>query len=347
MDKRYEALFTPWKIGNVEIKNRIVLCPMGGTSLFGWVEPHHFDKEAAAFFLKRAENNVGLIIPGIAPLRNMLGNGWLYKANGAFKKLKPFMEKIHATGAKLFVQLTAGFGRSFALDDMMALLVRNKVLGALARPVIDPSYLCAAPSASPSRWAEDTMCREMTLKEIKKIIFAYAETAKKLMDAGVDCIKLEGRAKSAYYVACVTQAYRRAIDFFWEHPEEELPASILEETEKISHRTYSTGFYFGHEPGEMPDRGQYTRNYELVAICQGREGDYLRLTQRNRFFAGQEVDILQPGREPLLATLEQLKNGDWEPIEKAPHAEMTVYWKTDLEVQPGAYLRVKKAARAV
>ena len=168
-----------------------------------------------------------------------------------------------------------------------------------------------------------------------------------MMEAGISSLKLEGRAKSAYYVACVTQAYRRAIDFFLEHPEEELPASILEETEKISHRTYSTGFYFGDEPGEMPDRGQYTRNYELVAICQGREGDYLRLTQRNRFFAGQEVDILQPGREPVLATLDQLKNGDWEPIEKAPHAEMTVYWKTDLEVQPGAYLRVKKAARAV
>ena len=168
-----------------------------------------------------------------------------------------------------------------------------------------------------------------------------------MMEAGISSLKLEGRAKSAYYVACVTQAYRRAIDFFWEHPEEELPASILEETEKISHRTYSTGFYFGDEPGEMPDRGQYTRDYELVAICQGREGDYLRLTQRNRFFAGQEVDILQPGREPVLATLDQLKNGDWEPIEKAPHAEMTVYWKTDLEVQPGAYLRVKKGARAV
>ena len=168
-----------------------------------------------------------------------------------------------------------------------------------------------------------------------------------MMEAGISSLKLEGRAKSAYYVACVTQAYRRAIDFFSEHPEEELPASILEETEKISHRTYSTGFYFGDEPGEMPDRGQYTRNYELVAICQGREGDYLRLTQRNRFFAGQEVDILQPGKEPVLATLDQLKNGDWEPIDKAPHAEMTVYWKTDLEVQPGAYLRVKKAARAV
>ena len=59
MDKKYDALFTPWKIGNVEIKNRIVLCPMGGTSLFGWFELGgcHFDKEAANFFLERAKNN--------------------------------------------------------------------------------------------------------------------------------------------------------------------------------------------------------------------------------------------------------------------------------------------------
>ena len=69
MNPKYEPLFTPWKIGNVEIKNRIVLCPMGGTSLFGWMEPNHFDKEAAKFFLERARNNVGLIIPGIAPDR--------------------------------------------------------------------------------------------------------------------------------------------------------------------------------------------------------------------------------------------------------------------------------------
>ena len=72
MNQKYEALFTPWKIGNVEIKNRIVLCPMGGTSLFGWMEPNHFDKEAAKFFLERANNNVGLIIPGIAPLKDRM-----------------------------------------------------------------------------------------------------------------------------------------------------------------------------------------------------------------------------------------------------------------------------------
>ena len=76
MDAKYEALFTPWKIGNVEIKNRIVMCPMGGTSLFGWFELTGcgFDKEAAKLFLERAQNNVGLIIPGIAPpARYLLG----------------------------------------------------------------------------------------------------------------------------------------------------------------------------------------------------------------------------------------------------------------------------------
>ena len=56
MDEKYSALFTPWKIGNVEIKNRIVQCSMGGTSLFGWLEPCHFDKEAANFLLNRAQD---------------------------------------------------------------------------------------------------------------------------------------------------------------------------------------------------------------------------------------------------------------------------------------------------
>ena len=84
MDPKYAPLFTPWKIGNVEIKNRIVLCPMGGTSLFGWMEPNHFDKEAAKFFLERAKNNVGLIIPGIAPIKDTFGGRWVWQNKTAF-----------------------------------------------------------------------------------------------------------------------------------------------------------------------------------------------------------------------------------------------------------------------
>ncbi|MCI9116130.1 U32 family peptidase [Acutalibacter sp. JLR.KK004] len=163
-----------------------------------------------------------------------------------------------------------------------------------------------------------------------------------MVDAGVQSLKLEGRAKSAYYVACVTAAYRRAIDFFHEHPEKPLPPEILEETEKISHRAYSPGFYFGGQPGQTTDRSQYTRKYEVAAVCLGREGEYLRLAQRNRFFKGDTADILQPGKASITAPLGEIFNEDWEPIESAPHAEMTVYWKTDVEAAPGAYLRIQK-----
>lgn len=164
-----------------------------------------------------------------------------------------------------------------------------------------------------------------------------------MIDAGVASLKIEGRAKSAYYVASVTAAYRQAIDFAWEHPGDPLPEAILRETEKISHRPYSHGFYFGGEPGQTVDRSHYTRGYELVAICQGREGKCLRLTQRNRFFQGQEVDILQPGKPSFTATLDRLYNQDREPLSVAPHAEMIVYWETDADVPAGAYLRVKKS----
>lgn len=160
--------------------------------------------------------------------------------------------------------------------------------------------------------------------------------------AGVGSLKIEGRAKSAYYVASVTAAYRRAIDFFAEHPGEPLPPEILEETEKISHRAYSTGFYFGGEPGQTPDRSQYTRKYELVAVGGGRAGKYVKLYERNRFCRGDVVDVLQPSRESFTATLDELYNKDWEPIEAAPHAEMLVYWKTNHEIEEGAYLRVRK-----
>lgn len=190
MKKEYEVLFQPWKIGNVEIKNRIVLCPMGGTSLFGWMEPNHFDKVAADFFLRRARNDVGLIIPGIAPLRDTIGGRWLYQNKRMFRQLKPYMEEIHTTGAKLFVQLTAGFGRSFAITEDLKILLKNKALGTIAKPIVDASYICASPSPLPSRWAEDVMCREITKEEIHELIDAFAKTAKLCKEAGVDGIEV-------------------------------------------------------------------------------------------------------------------------------------------------------------
>ena len=190
MDKKYEALFTPWKIRDVEIKNRIVLCPMGGTSLFGWMEPNHFDKEAANFFMQRAKQNVGLIIPGIAPLRDTIGGRWLYQNKKMFVQLKEYMTELHKTGAKLFVQLTAGFGRSFAITDALKILLTNKTLGKIAKPIIDAEYLCASPSELPSRWAEDVMCRAVTVDEIRQMVYAFGETARLCKEAGVDGVEV-------------------------------------------------------------------------------------------------------------------------------------------------------------
>ncbi len=192
MNESCQALFTPWKIGNVEIKNRIVMCPMGGTSLFGWFELTgcHFDKEAAKLFLERAKNNVGLIIPGIAPLRDTFWGKWLWQNPKMFEELKVFMEEIHKTGAKLFIQLTAGMGRSWAITELVAPLHKNKFTRALIKPIIDTSHELASPSPQPSRWAHDIECPEMTVEQIHEIIEAFAKTAKLCRDAGVDGVEV-------------------------------------------------------------------------------------------------------------------------------------------------------------
>ena len=190
MDQQYEALFTPWKIGNVEIKNRIVMCPMGGTSLFGWMEPNHFDKEAAAFFIEKAKNNVGLIIPGIAPIRDTFFGKWLYQGEKKFDELKEFMDEIHKYGAKLFIQITAGMGRSWAISYPLVPVHNNPILRTLVKPIIDTSHELASPSPLPSRWSDKITTPELTIAQIEEIVEAFAKTAYLCKKAGVDGIEV-------------------------------------------------------------------------------------------------------------------------------------------------------------
>ncbi len=190
MDSKYNALFTPWKIGKVEIPNRIVQCSMGGTSLFGWMEPCHLDKEAAYFLLNRAQDGVGLILPGMQCIKDAIGGRWLYQNDKMFKDLKVYMEEFHKTGAKLFVQLAAGMGRSMAITKPMIMLLKHPLLGKLASPVADLDYITASASATPNRWYDEIKSRPMTVKEIQDQVEAFAKTSKKLMDAGVDGVEI-------------------------------------------------------------------------------------------------------------------------------------------------------------
>ena len=190
MDEKLTPLFTPWKIRDLEIKNRFVMTSMGGTSLFGWMEVNHFDKEAAKFLLDKAEHDVGLILPGIQPVYNPMLGQWLYKKKGMHKKLKPFMEEIHKHGAKMFIQLTAGFGRSFTISPAMEKLYTNRFLRLLSKPIMNFDKICASSSPSPNRWSDKVPSREMTIKEIHKFVMAFAKTAKLLKDAGVDGVEI-------------------------------------------------------------------------------------------------------------------------------------------------------------
>ncbi len=160
--------------------------------------------------------------------------------------------------------------------------------------------------------------------------------------AGVTSFKIEGRAKSAYYVATITNAYRIAADCC--AAQTPLPGWVREEVYKVSHRRYCTGFFFGH-----PNASQYygTSGYisscEVVGIVERCEGGRLYGTQRNRFFAGDMVEILSPGTPPVTVRVDALCNADGESIETANHAMMAFSFACDLDIPPRSLLRVATA----
>ena len=141
-----------------------------------------------------------------------------------------------------------------------------------------------------------------------------------LAEAGVSSFKIEGRMKSAYYAAVVTNAYRHALDAVAEgNP---VPEIWVRETEMVSHRPYCTGFYLGTQPGQCYD-GTYTSGADVVAVVEGcdEEGN-ARLTQRNKLAVGEELELLTPDGEPVSFTLGELFDAEGESIPNARHPMM-------------------------
>ena len=190
MEERLQPLFTPWKIGSCEIKNRIVLTSMGGTDLFGWMEKNHFDQAGARFILEVAKNNAGLVLPGCQPVYNPMFGQWLHKNEKMFRDLAAWMPEFHKTGAKLFVQLTAGFGRSFTISGLMETLYTNPVLRVVSKPFMDLDKITASASEAPNRWSDKVPSRAMTVEEIHQFVEAFAKSAKLLQQAGVDGVEI-------------------------------------------------------------------------------------------------------------------------------------------------------------
>lgn len=165
-----------------------------------------------------------------------------------------------------------------------------------------------------------------------------------LVKAGVYSLKIEGRAKSAYYVSVTTNAYRHAIDDYYAEGEAySLKPWIRDELDKVSHREYNTGFFFGGEPGQVTSNGGYIRNYEVVAVCEDYADGKASLTQRNKFYAGDELDVLPPSGVPFYAKAEKLFDEWGNEIESAPHAMQKLNMITSVEIPKGSVLRKKRA----
>lgn len=130
-----------------------------------------------------------------------------------------------------------------------------------------------------------------------------------LVSAGIDSFKIEGRAKSEYYTAAVTHAYRAAVDAYLKAPSADFkpPAWIVEEMDKISHREYTTGFYFGPiKKGQVTDYGGYVRAWEVCALVKSVDSGRVTVDQRNRFYEGEQLEVLEPFAEPYRIDVKNL-----------------------------------------
>ena len=158
-----------------------------------------------------------------------------------------------------------------------------------------------------------------------------------LMDAGVDCIKIEGRAKSAYYAAIVTGAYRHCIDDI--AAGRPIDPVWRDEVDHVSHRVYSTGFYYG-EPGQYTENSRYIREWQVCAIVEGCSDDGVALCSlRNKFKEGEELEVVGPNMRPFTITASGMMDAERNPLAEPRTPQSKFYIPLPHPVPPFSMIR--------
>lgn len=165
-----------------------------------------------------------------------------------------------------------------------------------------------------------------------------------IIESGINSFKIEGRMKTAYYVATTVRAYRMAIDEYIKDPENwKFNPMWLEELKKGSHRHFSEGFYLGKTStrDQNYESASYVRNYDFIGVVRGHEEEsgLVIVEQRNRMFVGDEIEIIGPYKETMYGKILEMYNEENEPIESAPHAKQIVKMKLDIPVEEHYMLR--------
>ena len=159
-----------------------------------------------------------------------------------------------------------------------------------------------------------------------------------LIQAGVDSIKIEGRAKSAYYAAVVTGAYRHAVDAALAG--EQLDPIWRDEVEKVSHRHYSTGFFYG-QPGQFTEDARYIRDWQVVAVVEScDQAGRALLSLRNKFSSGDQVELVGPDIKPMTFSVPEMADLDGLPLTQPRKPEMKFYMHLPRQVPPLSLLRI-------
>lgn len=187
----YNTMFSPIEIGGLKIKNRVMLAPMEGTAMIHWLMGQGFNEHARDFYISRAKDGVGLMMPGMVPIRSMIGNKWLHKNPKVFGPVKGMMDELHKYDCKVFFQLGLFSGRNFTLPTALIPFTKSKFKKALMSPIInlDTNLVCPD-DGLPNVWAPDVKCRALTTKEIEEYVEAYAQCALLCKNAGVDGVEV-------------------------------------------------------------------------------------------------------------------------------------------------------------
>lgn len=154
-----------------------------------------------------------------------------------------------------------------------------------------------------------------------------------MIDAGIDSFKIEGRMKTALYVATVARTYRKAIDDYLEDPrkyEANMPW-YLEQIRGCTYRQFTTGFYFGKpdEESQIYDNNTYVKEYTYLGIIGGEKDGLYQIEQRNKFSTGETIEIMKPDGENVLVTVRRILDEEGQEMESAPHPKQVLYVELD------------------
>ena len=263
----------------------------------------------------------------------------------SFKEIAEFREKIPAD-----LELEAFIHGAMCISYSGRCLLSNYMTGRDSN-----RGACAHPCRWNYKLVEETRPGEyMDVFENERGTFIFnskdlctIEHIPELVKSGITSLKIEGRVKTSYYVATVVGAYRREIDRYFADPENyTFNKAEYNELCKVSHRPYTTGFYFGKpdENSQVYTSSSYIRDYDLIGIVKSYDAEtgIATITQRNRFFKGDEIEIIRPMQPFITQTVDTMTDENGNEIEVANHAEQIIKMKTAEPVTEGAMLRKKR-----